>query len=122
MIAYKMLLINWHIAFVVDKAITCAQIENGIKEACDYVTDVTLFDVYEGIQLGPDKWHGLGRSGFPYSYTPPHPQHRDTPSRSTPQPHISQHLNITTPHTTPHISTPQHLNITTCNKINRNGK
>ena len=32
-----------------------AQIENGIKEACDYVTDVTLFDVYEGIQLGPDK-------------------------------------------------------------------
>ena len=42
-------------AFVVDKAITCAQIENGIKEACDYVTDVTLFDVYEGIQLGPDK-------------------------------------------------------------------
>ena len=42
-------------AFVVDKNITCAQIENGIKEACDYVTDVTLFDVYEGIQLGPDK-------------------------------------------------------------------
>ena len=42
-------------AFVVDKNITCAQIENGIKEACDYVTDVTLFDVYEGIQLGADK-------------------------------------------------------------------
>ena len=41
-------------AFVVDKNITCAQIENGIKEACDYVTDVTLFDVYEGIQLGAD--------------------------------------------------------------------
>ena len=30
-------------------------VKNGIKEACDYVTDVTLFDVYEGIQLGPDK-------------------------------------------------------------------
>ena len=42
-------------AFVVDKDITCAQIENGIKEACKYVTDVQLFDVYEGIQLGPDK-------------------------------------------------------------------
>ena len=42
-------------AFVVDKNITCAQIENGIKEACKYVTDVELFDVYEGIQLGPDK-------------------------------------------------------------------
>lgn len=42
-------------AFVVDKNITCAQIENGIKDACKYVTDVQLFDVYEGIQLGPDK-------------------------------------------------------------------
>lgn len=42
-------------AFVVDKGITCAQIENGIREACKYVTDVQLFDVYEGIQLGPDK-------------------------------------------------------------------
>lgn len=42
-------------AFVVDKTITCAQIENGIREACKYVTDVQLFDVYEGIQLGPDK-------------------------------------------------------------------
>ena len=42
-------------AFVADKTITCAQIENGIREACKYVTDVTLFDVYEGIQLGPNK-------------------------------------------------------------------
>lgn len=42
-------------AFVVDKNITCAQVENGIKEACKYVTDVKLFDVYEGIQLGPNK-------------------------------------------------------------------
>ena len=38
-------------AFVVDKNITCAQIENGIREACNYVTDVHLFDVYEGKQL-----------------------------------------------------------------------
>ena len=42
-------------AFVVDKSITCEQIENGIKEACEYVTDVTLFDVYEGIQVGVNK-------------------------------------------------------------------
>lgn len=42
-------------AFVVDKDITCASIENGIKEACKYVTDIKLFDVYEGIQLGPNK-------------------------------------------------------------------
>lgn len=42
-------------AFVADKDITCAQIENGIREACAYVTSVELFDVYEGIQLGPNK-------------------------------------------------------------------
>ena len=42
-------------AFVVDKDITCEQIENGIMEACDYVSDVTLFDVYEGVQLPPNK-------------------------------------------------------------------
>ena len=38
-----------------DKDITCEQIENGIREACDYVSDVTLFDVYEGVQLPPNK-------------------------------------------------------------------
>ena len=42
-------------AFVVNKDITCKSIEDGIKEACKYVTDVKLFDVYEGIQLGPNK-------------------------------------------------------------------
>ena len=43
------------LAFVVDKQITCEQMVNGIKEACDYVTEVTLFDVYEGIQLPVNK-------------------------------------------------------------------
>ncbi len=42
-------------AFVVDKNITCAQVETCIRKACKYVTDVELFDVYEGVQLGPDK-------------------------------------------------------------------
>lgn len=42
-------------AFVADKQVSCAEIENGIREACDYVTKVTLFDVYEGIQLPKDK-------------------------------------------------------------------
>lgn len=42
-------------AFVADKAVTCAQVENGIREACKYVTDVRLFDIYEGEQLGADK-------------------------------------------------------------------
>lgn len=43
------------LAFVVDKQVTCEQMVNGIKEACDYVTEVTLFDVYEGIQLPVNK-------------------------------------------------------------------
>jgi phenylalanyl-tRNA synthetase beta chain len=42
-------------AFVMDKEITCAQVENLIRESCAYVTGVKLFDVYEGIQLAPSK-------------------------------------------------------------------
>lgn len=42
-------------AFVVNKDVPCQAIEDGIKSACKYVTDVKLFDVYEGIQLGHDK-------------------------------------------------------------------
>ena len=42
-------------AFVMDKDITCAQVENLIKESCEYVTDVRLFDVYEGVQLALNK-------------------------------------------------------------------
>ncbi|MCF0132167.1 MAG: phenylalanine--tRNA ligase subunit beta [Pseudobutyrivibrio sp.] len=42
-------------AFVVDKAMACAAIEDEIKKASTYVTEVKLFDVYEGIQLGPNK-------------------------------------------------------------------
>lgn len=42
-------------AFVMDKSVTCAMVENEIKAACAYVTAVNLFDVYEGIQLPPSK-------------------------------------------------------------------
>lgn len=42
-------------AFVADKGVTCAQIETAIRESCSYVTDIHLFDVYEGVQLGADK-------------------------------------------------------------------
>ncbi len=42
-------------AFVVDKDILCGQIEDQIKKACQYVTDVNLFDVYEGVQLPKNK-------------------------------------------------------------------
>ncbi len=41
--------------FVMSKDITCAQVIKGIKDACDYITSVELFDIYEGIQLGFDK-------------------------------------------------------------------
>lgn len=42
-------------AFVVDKSTTCGEIEKLIYSACDYVTSVKLFDVYEGGQLPEDK-------------------------------------------------------------------
>lgn len=42
-------------AFVVDKSVECAAIEDCIKDACQYVTSIKLFDVYEGIQLGANK-------------------------------------------------------------------
>lgn len=42
-------------AFVMDKTVTCAQVEQAIKKSCDFVTSVSLFDVYEGIQLPANK-------------------------------------------------------------------
>ena len=41
--------------FVMDKDLTCAQIEGAIKDACDYITSIELFDLYEGAQLGNKK-------------------------------------------------------------------
>jgi phenylalanyl-tRNA synthetase beta chain len=43
------------LALVMDKHITCAEVEKCIKEACGFVKDVTLFDVYEGKQIADDK-------------------------------------------------------------------
>lgn len=42
-------------AFVMDRDITCAEVENLIYESCEYVTDIRLFDVYEGTQLALNK-------------------------------------------------------------------
>jgi phenylalanyl-tRNA synthetase beta chain len=42
-------------AFVMDKEITCAEVESRIRKSCAYVTNVKLFDVYEGVQLPPSK-------------------------------------------------------------------
>ena len=43
------------LALVMDKDITCGQVEGCIREACAYVQDVSLFDVYEGRQIAADK-------------------------------------------------------------------
>lgn len=41
--------------FVMDKDISCQMVEDALKEACDYITSIELFDLYEGIQLGLNK-------------------------------------------------------------------
>ena len=43
------------LALVMNKTVTCGEVEDAIKEACKYVKEVTLFDVYEGKQIGEDK-------------------------------------------------------------------
>ena len=43
------------LALVADKTITCGQIEAVMKDACKYVTKITLFDIYEGEQIAADK-------------------------------------------------------------------
>ena len=61
-------------AFVVDKQITCAQIEDGIREACDRVTSIDLFDVYEGLQLPPNK----KSMAFSVEFTPAEEELKDS--------------------------------------------
>ena len=43
------------LALVMNKDITCGQVEECIYQACSFVKDVTLFDVYEGQQIAEDK-------------------------------------------------------------------
>ncbi len=43
------------LAIVVDKAVTCGEIEATMKAACKYITSIKLFDIYEGAQIGEDK-------------------------------------------------------------------
>lgn len=54
------------LAFVADKEITCAQIEKEIYAACKYVTNVKLFDIYHGAQLG----EGKKSMAFTVTFTP----------------------------------------------------
>jgi len=43
------------LALICEKELTCAQIEKEIYSACKYVTNVKLFDVYMGKQIGDGK-------------------------------------------------------------------
>ncbi len=43
------------LALVVSKDITCGQIESVMKEACKYITKISLFDIYEGEQIAADQ-------------------------------------------------------------------
>ena len=43
------------LALVMDKEISCGQVEKVIKTSCAYVKNLQLFDVYEGEQIPADK-------------------------------------------------------------------
>lgn len=43
------------LAIVVDKSVTCGELEETMKTACKYITNIKLFDIYEGAQIGEDK-------------------------------------------------------------------
>lgn len=43
------------LALIMSKEITCGQVEAVIDSACSYVSDIKLFDVYEGEQIAADK-------------------------------------------------------------------
>jgi len=43
------------LAIVVDRSITCGEIESVMMEACKYITKISLFDIYEGEQVAADK-------------------------------------------------------------------
>ena len=43
------------LAIVVDKKVSCGEIEACMKEACKYITKITLFDIYEGAQIAENQ-------------------------------------------------------------------
>ena len=51
------------LALIMNKELTNGEVEKCIKEACAYITDVKLFDVYEGEQVG------AGKKSLAYSLT-----------------------------------------------------
>lgn len=51
------------LALVADLSVTCGEVEREIYNACKYVTDVKLFDIYAGAQIGE------GKKSMAYSVT-----------------------------------------------------
>ncbi|MCM1187820.1 MAG: phenylalanine--tRNA ligase subunit beta [bacterium] len=43
------------LALVMNKDVTCGQVEEVIRQSCSYIGDIRLFDVYEGGQIPKDK-------------------------------------------------------------------
>ena len=43
------------LALIMSKEYTCGQVEEVMANSCSYITDIKLFDVYEGEQIGEDK-------------------------------------------------------------------
>ena len=43
------------LAIVVDKKVTCGEIEKVMREACKYITSIKLFDIYEGAQIAENQ-------------------------------------------------------------------
>lgn len=43
------------LALVMDRGVTCGQVEDVIRSSCGHVKNITLFDIYEGEQIPKDK-------------------------------------------------------------------
>lgn len=54
------------LALVMDKAVTCGQVEEVIRQSCNYVKSIRLFDVYEGGQIA----EGKKSMAFTVEFTP----------------------------------------------------
>ncbi len=54
------------LALIMDKEITCGQVEKVISEASNYVSEISLFDVYEGEQVAD----GKKSMAFTVTFTP----------------------------------------------------
>lgn len=51
----KFAVVKRDLALIMDKTVTCGEVEEAIYGSCKYVTDVKLFDVYEGLPIPPTK-------------------------------------------------------------------